>query len=56
MRARLLPLSTSALPVSWYHGSSIESSSASAAMAARRCSLLSARQLRPMRARAPVMR
>ena len=44
------------VPVSWYQGSSIESSSASAAMAARRCSLLSARQLRPMRARAPVMR
>ena len=50
------PLLTSAFPVSWYHGSSIESSSASAAIAARRCSLLSARQLRPIRASAPVMR
>ena len=53
MDCRLLP--TSALPVSWYQGRSIESSRANAAIVARRCSLLSARELRPMRDSAPVM-
>ena len=39
MPRQVLPFSTSALPDSRYHGRSIESSSARAAMAARRCSL-----------------
>jgi hypothetical protein len=54
MRSRRLL--TLAKPVSWYHGSSIESSSANAATATRRCSLESARQLRPMRDSTPLMR